>query len=91
VLRRLCAKFLDRADYLLTLARLTVLDWLAPMPETPTDRAIREQGERLRKAFPQTDFDNPKVPKARRRDDLLTSIFGGCKSLDPTAWLGRGA
>ncbi len=55
MLRRLCAKLLDRADYLLTLARLTVLDRLAPLPETPTDRAIREEGERLRKAFPRFD------------------------------------
>jgi hypothetical protein len=59
--RRLCAEFLDRADYLLTLARLTVLDWLAgPPPDTPTDRAIREEGERIRKAFPDIDFDHPK-------------------------------
>jgi hypothetical protein len=46
---------LDQPDYLWTQARLTVLDWLAPLPETPTDRAIREQGERLRKAFPFLD------------------------------------
>ena len=33
---------IDRAEYLLTLARLSVLDWLAgPEPETPADRAIR--------------------------------------------------
>jgi hypothetical protein len=38
--RRLWA-VLHRADYVLTLARLTALDWLAPMPETPVDRAIR--------------------------------------------------
>jgi hypothetical protein len=37
VLRRLSAELLDRADYLFTSARLRVLDWLAPMPETPTD------------------------------------------------------
>ena len=53
--RRLCAELLDRADYLLTLARLTFLDWLAPLPETPTDRAIREEGERLGRAFPWLD------------------------------------
>jgi hypothetical protein len=54
------AKALDRADYLITQARLGILDWLAgPLPETPTDTAIREQGERLRKAFPQLDFDDP--------------------------------
>jgi hypothetical protein len=75
--RRLCAEFLDRADYLLTLARLTVLDWLAgPPPETPTDRAIREEGERLRQAFPDIDFDQPRPlrrsspPKMASRDDL---------------------
>jgi hypothetical protein len=33
-------------------ARLGILDWLTPLPETPVDRAIREEGERLRKAFP---------------------------------------
>jgi hypothetical protein len=65
---RLYSEFLDRADYLLTLARLTVLDWLAgPPPETPTDKAIREEGERLRKAFPEINFDRPNVT---RRDDL---------------------
>ncbi len=55
MVRRLCFEILDRADYVLTLARLTFLDWLAPMPETATDRAIREEGERLRKAFPWLD------------------------------------
>ncbi len=56
VLRRLAYVALYRADYLWTLARLTVLDWLAgPPPETPTDKAIRERGERLRTAFPWLD------------------------------------
>jgi hypothetical protein len=33
---------IDRAEYLLTLARLSAVDWLAgPEPETPADRAIR--------------------------------------------------
>jgi hypothetical protein len=33
-------------------------DWMSGAPsETPTDRAIREDGERLRKAFPQIDFN----------------------------------
>jgi hypothetical protein len=43
---------LDYAEYLLTFARLAVLDWLYPPRETPVDPAIREEGERLRKAFP---------------------------------------
>jgi hypothetical protein len=59
MLRRLCAELLDRADYLFTVTRLTVLDWLAgPPPKTPTDRAIREEGDRLRKAFPEINFDD---------------------------------
>jgi hypothetical protein len=58
----------DRADYLLTLARLTELDWSYPPQETPVDQAIREEGERLRKAFPAIDFDNPR-PRRSRSDD----------------------
>jgi hypothetical protein len=72
--RRFCAELLDRADYLLTLARLTVLDWRAPMPETPTDRAIRDEGERIRKAFPEIDFNHP---KPTRRDDLRPEHLAG--------------
>jgi len=35
-------------------------NWIAgPPPDTPLDRAIREEGERLRKAFPMLDFDDP--------------------------------
>jgi hypothetical protein len=56
--RRLSA-VIEHADYLLMVARLSVLDWLALPRETPVDRAIREQGERLRNAFPGIDFDNP--------------------------------
>jgi hypothetical protein len=60
MLHRLAYVALDRADYLLTLARLTILDRLAgQLPETPTDRGIREEGERIRKAFPEIDFDHP--------------------------------
>jgi len=28
-------------------------------PETPEDRSIREEGERMRTAFPSIDFDHP--------------------------------
>lgn len=57
---RICAEALDRADYLMTLARLSILDRLAgPMPDTPTDLAIKEEEERLRQAFPQVYFDDP--------------------------------
>jgi hypothetical protein len=58
--RRLVNSALDNAAHLLTLARLRLYDWMAgPPPETPTDRAIREEGERLRKALPEIDFDDP--------------------------------
>jgi hypothetical protein len=35
----------------------TVSIRLNPPPETPVDRAIREEGERLRNAFPGIDFE----------------------------------
>ena len=36
-----------------TIAELSVLEWITgPEPETPEDRAIREEGERIRKRFP---------------------------------------
>jgi hypothetical protein len=38
---------------------------LGSLSETPTDRAIREQGERLQKAFPAVDFDNPGPRRSR--------------------------
>ena len=59
----------DRADYLLTVARLWVLDRLFPPQETPVDRAIREEGERLRRAFPTIDFDHPGPRRSRSSGD----------------------
>jgi hypothetical protein len=54
----LCAEALDRAGYLITIARLGVLDWLAgPYPETPADRVRAQEGQRLRHAFRAVDFD----------------------------------
>ena len=64
-IRRWLSAVIDRTDYLLTAARLWVLDRLAPMPETPIGRAIREEGERLRRAFPAIDFDNPGPRRSR--------------------------
>jgi hypothetical protein len=37
----------------------TIENWLFPVPEMPEDRAIREEGERIRKAFLWIDFDYP--------------------------------
>jgi hypothetical protein len=36
--------------------------------ETPVNRAIREDGERLRLSFPTIDFDNP-VPRRSQSSD----------------------
>jgi len=59
---------LPHANFLLTLARLRMHDWLTgPAPETPTDRAIREEGERARKAFPKAGLDDPTPRRHRLR------------------------
>jgi hypothetical protein len=47
---------------------LGVVDRMLPRPETPVDRAIREEGERLRRAFPTVDFDNPGTRRSRTTD-----------------------
>jgi hypothetical protein len=55
-------KLHDAWDCLLDFAIATwlgLLDRVSPPPETPVDRAIREEGERLRRAFPAIDFDHP--------------------------------
>lgn len=66
---RLCAEMFDRIDYLVTLTHLRFLDrLLGPLPETPTDQAIREEGERLRQAFPHADLDDPSRRKGGARN-----------------------
>jgi hypothetical protein len=37
----------------------TIEGWVDISPETPEDRTIREEGERIRRAFPGIDFDHP--------------------------------
>ena len=37
----------------------TIEGWFDRTPETAEDRAIREGGERIRKALPRIDFDHP--------------------------------
>lgn len=41
----------------------TLEGWLCPTDETPQDRAIREEAERVRKVFPSIDFDHPSAQK----------------------------
>ena len=55
----------DRWSFEVTSIRL----WLFPTLETPEDRAIREEGERLRRAFPAVDFDHPGARVWRPSDD----------------------
>jgi hypothetical protein len=46
----------------------TIEGWLDRSPETPEDREIRKEGERIRRAFPGIDFDHPgarRVPPER--------------------------
>lgn len=47
-LRRLVYSAIDHTSFILMLARLRLDDWLAGRTETPTDRAIQEEGEQLR-------------------------------------------
>jgi hypothetical protein len=55
------AKVLDGADYLITLVRLSILGRRSgPPPETLADAASRERSERLREAFSEVDFDDPR-------------------------------
>ena len=44
----------------------TIECWLDRTPETPEDRAVREEGERIRKAFPWIDFDRPSGSRLKR-------------------------
>ena len=36
---------------------------------TPEDRAIREEGKRIRKAFPSIDFNRPGARKRKREEE----------------------
>ena len=64
-LRRICRTIADYWSFEKASIRL----WLFPPRETPEDRAIREEGERLRRAFPDIDFDHPGARVWRPSDD----------------------
>jgi hypothetical protein len=63
-------RIIDWLRHLPPRAGLRVNDTIAgPAPETSVDRAVREEGERLRRAFPTIDFDHPRprtIPPAER-------------------------
>lgn len=66
--RSLVCKALDDGVHLLMFARLRLHDWIAgPPPETPSDRAILDEGEQVRKAFPEIDFTNPTPRREAQR------------------------
>jgi hypothetical protein len=59
-LRFLFWRVADALDYLLTLVRLRALDALAgPEPETPADRQRERDRERIERAFPRLDSEEP--------------------------------
>lgn len=54
LLARLFWRVVDALDYLLTLARLRILDALSsPEPETPADRQQQRDREKMEWAFPE--------------------------------------
>jgi hypothetical protein len=56
LLRRLFWRVADQLDYLVTLARLRILDALtAPLPETSADRQWQRDRERIKRAFPEIE------------------------------------
>ena len=65
--RHLAYAVLGRAGYLVTLAlpAFVRLDCRADAGDAD-DHAIREEGEQVRKAFPEIDFDDP-VPRREMR------------------------
>jgi hypothetical protein len=55
-LGRLFWRVADQVDYLVTLARLRIMDALAdPLPETPADRQRQRDRERIKRAFPEIE------------------------------------
>lgn len=54
----LVSRALDHLDYVITYARLRILDWMyGPEPPTPADEQRERDQDRLRKAFPKVDID----------------------------------
>ena len=55
-LRQLFWRAVDQLDYVVTLARLRILDALTgPLPETPADRKRQRDRETLKRPFPEIE------------------------------------
>jgi hypothetical protein len=53
------SRALDHLDWVITYARLRILDWIyGPEPLTPADEQRERNRDRLRKAFPKVDIDD---------------------------------
>ena len=56
--RSLVSRALNHLDYVITYARLRILDWMyGPEPPTPADEQRERDRDRLRKAFPKVDIE----------------------------------
>ena len=72
-LRRLFWRVADDLDYLVTLARRRIMDALAgPEPETPADQQRARDRERIEKAFPETEREQPNAVISHRTDRVPT-------------------
>jgi hypothetical protein len=72
-LRRLFWRVADALDYLLTLAKLHILDALAgPAPETAADHQRKREREQIAKAFPALG-DEERAAKVFRRTERVRS------------------
>ena len=72
-LRRLFWRVADDLDYLVTLARRRIMDALAgPEPETPDDQQLARDRERIEKAFPETEREQPNAVISHRTDRVPT-------------------
>ena len=70
--RRLFWRVAD-LDYLVTLAMRRILDALAgPEPETPADQQRARDRERIEKAFPETEREQPNAVISHRTDRVPT-------------------
>jgi hypothetical protein len=75
LLARLFWRVVDAPDYLLTLVRLRILDALAGSePEIPADQQRKRDRERIERAFPKLDGEEPGAAISHcadrhRRDD----------------------
>ena len=59
--RRLFWRVAEQLDYLVTLARLRILDAVyGPEPETPADRQRQPDRERIESAFPRLSREEPR-------------------------------